>query len=67
MPVEMRRALALQPGDDVVLVLEEGSLRMIPAREAVRHAQAEVAKYVGKGRSLSRELLAERRREIRRG
>jgi AbrB family looped-hinge helix DNA binding protein len=65
-PAEFRRSLGIETGDQVVLVLEEGSVRMLTPREAVRRAQALVRAYVPKGRSLSDELIAERRREAER-
>jgi AbrB family looped-hinge helix DNA binding protein len=64
-PAEYRKALGVEAGDELVLVLEEGSLRVTTPREAIRRAQALVRSYVPEGRSLSDELIAERRRESR--
>lgn len=66
-PVEYRRALGVEVGDELVLVLEEGSMRVLTPQEAVRRAQALVRSYVPEGRRLSDELVAERRRESRLG
>lgn len=62
-PSRYRKALDLKPGDDLVLVLEEGEIRVVTARQAIRQAQALVRRYVPKGRSLSEELIQERREE----
>ena len=62
-PAEYRRALGVEVGDELVLTLEEGVLRVTTPREAIRRAQALVRSYVLEGRSLSDELIADRRRE----
>jgi bifunctional DNA-binding transcriptional regulator/antitoxin component of YhaV-PrlF toxin-antitoxin module len=65
-PAEYRKALGVEVGDDLVLVLEENDLRVLTPQEAIRRAQALVRKYVPEGRLLSDELIADRRREARR-
>jgi bifunctional DNA-binding transcriptional regulator/antitoxin component of YhaV-PrlF toxin-antitoxin module len=65
-PAEYRKALGVEVGDDLVLVLEENDLRVSTPQEAIRRAQALVRKYVPEGRLLSDELIADRRREARR-
>lgn len=62
-PVEYRRALGVEVGDELVLTLEEGTLRVTTPREAIRRAQALVRSYIPEGRSLSDELIADRHRE----
>jgi AbrB family looped-hinge helix DNA binding protein len=63
-PVEVRRSLGLKPGDQVVLELDERDVSLLPTRaEALRRAQELVRKYVPEERSLSDELLEDRRRE----
>ncbi len=66
-PAEYRKALGLKPGDKVILVLEEGELKVITLRQAVERAQALVRQYIPEGRSLSQELIRERREEAARG
>jgi bifunctional DNA-binding transcriptional regulator/antitoxin component of YhaV-PrlF toxin-antitoxin module len=65
-PVEYRRALGVEAGDEGVLLLEEGSLRVVTPQEGIRRAQALVRSYVPQGRKLSDELIEERRQESRR-
>ena len=62
-PAAYRKALGVRPGDDLVLVLEGAQVRLLTPSEAIRSAQALVRRHVPKGRRLSAELLAERRRE----
>ncbi|MES1242973.1 MAG: AbrB/MazE/SpoVT family DNA-binding domain-containing protein [Acidobacteriota bacterium] len=65
-PAEYRRALGVEPGDELVLVLEENSVRVLTPREGIRRAQALVRPYVLEGTRLS-ELVQERRRSEARG
>jgi AbrB family looped-hinge helix DNA binding protein len=65
-PSEYRRALGVAPGDEVILVLEEGAVRVLTPREAVRRAQSLVRRYVAAGARLADELIQDRRREARR-
>lgn len=66
-PAHYRRALGIGPGDEVLLRMEEGSLRIVSRAEALRRAQRRVREIVGKGARLSDELIAMRRAERRRG
>ncbi|WP_245927403.1 AbrB/MazE/SpoVT family DNA-binding domain-containing protein [Aphanothece hegewaldii] len=61
-PVEYRRALNLEVGDEVVCILDEGEIRIIPRPEAFRRAQNIIGRYV-KSRSLADELISQRREE----
>lgn len=65
-PATFRKALGIKPGDEVVMVLEEGELRVLGARQAIARAQSLVRRYVPEGRSLSQELIQERREEASR-
>ncbi|HYG62772.1 MAG TPA: AbrB/MazE/SpoVT family DNA-binding domain-containing protein [Thermoanaerobaculia bacterium] len=62
-PAEYRKALGIDTGDELVLVLEDQSLRVLTPREGIRRAQALVRSYIPKGRRLSEELVRERRQE----
>jgi len=63
-PAAYRKALGLKPGDEVVLMLEEGEIRVVSTRRAIARSQALVRRYVPEGQSLSGELIRERREEI---
>lgn len=62
-PVEYRKALGLEEGDELTLRLEQGELRMLTSKQAIKNAQAMIRQYVPKNRSLTDELIAERRQE----
>lgn len=65
-PVQYRRALQIEPGDEVRLKIENGELRVIGKKAAIEQAQALVRKFVPEGVSLSDELITERRAEAAR-
>ena len=65
-PARLRKALDLQPGDDIVMRLENDSIRMIPLRQAVELAQKKVRRYIPEGTSLVDELFAARKEEATR-
>lgn len=65
-PAAYRKALGLKPGDEVLLSLEDGEIRVVSTRQAVARAQTLVRRYIPKGRSLSEELIKERREEAAR-
>ena len=60
-PVEFRRALGLGIGDQVVLRLEGGEVRLFTIDHAIKRAQQMVRRYIPEGRSLAEELMRERR------
>ncbi|MBX3269861.1 MAG: AbrB/MazE/SpoVT family DNA-binding domain-containing protein [Sandaracinaceae bacterium] len=66
LPARFRKKLGLNAGDEVTVVLEESSLRVMTPAEAIRRSQELVRRYVPAGRRLSQELGAERRREASR-
>lgn len=62
-PAEYRKALGAQEGDELILRLEDGELRLSTRQAAYRRAQALVRRYVPEGVSLSDELIEARREE----
>ncbi len=62
-PASIRRALDLQPEAEVVLLVEDGELRMTTPQKRAERAQKLFKKYVGEGVRLSEELIADRRKE----
>lgn len=62
-PADYRKALGVDTGDELVLILEENSLRVLTPKEGIRRAQALVRSYIPEGRRLSDELVEERRKE----
>src|SRR5229473_833217 len=64
-PAAFRKALGINPGDEVVLRLEDDELRITTLKHRIARAQRLVRKYVKPGVSLADELIAERREEGR--
>lgn len=66
LPAEFRKELGLAPGDEVLVVLDNGALRILTPRQALEEAQAVVRRYLPNGKSLAAELIEERRKEAKR-
>ncbi len=62
-PARFRQALGIQTGDELILRLRDGEIRLSTRREAIRNAQEIVRRHVPSGRSLVDELIRERREE----
>ncbi len=60
-PVEMREALGIKPGDSVDISVKDYEVRISTMRSRIRRAQERARKYIPEGVSLSDELIAERR------
>jgi AbrB family looped-hinge helix DNA binding protein len=65
-PAEFRKELGIEAGDQLVLEVKNRELRLMTLRERISQAQALVSRYIPAGRSLSKELIAERRVEAKR-
>lgn len=65
-PAAFRQKIGVEDGDNVLMVLEDGEIRLVGRDAAIARAQALVAKYVTEDVSLVGELLADRRREAAR-
>ena len=62
-PASYRQALALKEGEEVIIRLEEGELRILTPHRALQRAQMLVRRHVPATRSLADELIEERRQE----
>ncbi len=65
-PTKYRRELSVEPGDELILHLDEEGLRLYTPAQAVARAQSLVRRYAPEGRSLSEESISERREEAAR-
>ncbi len=65
-PVACRKALGIEDGDDVILQLKDGELRLMSRAAAIERAQGLVRRYVSAEHSLVDDLTAERRAEAAR-
>lgn len=64
-PAAMRKALELEPGDVVVLKLEDDGVRVLSRKQALRRVQDRIAERARPGVSVADELIRERREEAR--
>jgi AbrB family looped-hinge helix DNA binding protein len=65
-PAEFRKALGVEIGDDMVMELTDGELRLRSFDAALKRVQQIVRRYVPAGVSLADELIRERREEAAR-
>lgn len=65
-PAPFRKALGLNPGDEVILRLEDDELRITTMKRRIERAQRHARQYVKPGVSLADELIAERREAAKR-
>ena len=66
LPAKLRKELQIKTGDEIVLRLENGSVRLVPLHQAVIIAQQTVKKYVPQGTSLVEDLIQARKEEATR-
>ena len=66
LPSKLRKELQIKAGDEIVLRLENGSVRLVPLHHAVIIAQQTVKKYVPKGTSFVEDLIQARKEEATR-
>ena len=62
-PVNFRKALKIKAGDEIIVRLENDSIRLIPLQQAIQFAQNAVKRYVPEGESLVEGLIKMRREE----
>jgi AbrB family looped-hinge helix DNA binding protein len=65
-PAAIRSQMGLKPGEDVLMEVEDGVLRIESHRARIRRIQEEFKKYAKPGALISDELIADRREEARR-
>lgn len=62
-PADYRKQLGISPGDELVVILEHGELRILTPAQALCRAQEQVRRYVPSDVSLVDELIADRKDE----
>ncbi|MGP1387936.1 MAG: hypothetical protein ACTS2F_30650 [Thainema sp.] len=65
-PPDYWHQLGIQPGDEIILRLEAGELRILSSQAAIRRAQQLIRQYISPERQLSTELIQDRREEAQR-
>ena len=66
-PARYRKSIGVDVGDEVILILDGECVRLLTPRQAVKHAQELVRRYVRPGTSLADELVRDRRQEAESG
>lgn len=65
-PAAYRRELGMRPGDELIMHVEDGEIRLVSPKQALERARRVIAKYVKSGESLADSLIADRRAEAKR-
>jgi AbrB family looped-hinge helix DNA binding protein len=65
-PAAFRKALGINPGDEIILRLDDDELRITTMKRRIERAQRHVRQYVKPGVSLVDELISERREAAKR-
>jgi AbrB family looped-hinge helix DNA binding protein len=60
-PAAMRRALDLRPGDDLILRVEDGELRLSTRRQALARARRMIREAIPSDEDLTQSLIDDRR------
>jgi AbrB family looped-hinge helix DNA binding protein len=60
-PAEIRHRLGLEPGDTVLLSVEDDVLKVESHRNRIRKVQESMRQFIPPSRSLAKELVADRR------
>lgn len=66
-PANFRKTLGIHAGDEIVVRIKDGELRITTLKRRLERAQQRVRKYVKPGGLLVDDLLAERREGAKRG
>jgi AbrB family looped-hinge helix DNA binding protein len=62
-PAAVRKALDLRPGDELIMRVEDGELRLSTRRQALSRARRMVRRYIPDNEDLTQSLIDDRRRE----
>jgi len=65
-PASFRQALGINPGDEVVLRVEDDELRITTMKHRIERAKRLVRRHIKPGTSLVDDLIAERRKAAKR-
>jgi AbrB family looped-hinge helix DNA binding protein len=62
-PAAVRKALDLRPGDELIMRVEDGALRLSTRRQALARARRMIRQYIPSDEDLTQSLIDDRRRE----
>ena len=66
LPAAYRRELGLRPGDELIVRLEDGAIRVTSPKLAIERARRMLGRYIQTKESLADSLIADRRAEATR-
>jgi AbrB family looped-hinge helix DNA binding protein len=62
-PAAYRRELRIRAGDELIVHVEDGEIRLVSPKQALERARRVLAKYTKGGESLADSLITDRRAE----
>ena len=62
-PAAVRRALDLRPGDELIMRVDDGELRLSTRRQALARARRMIRRYIPDDEDLTQSLIDDRRKE----
>ena len=65
-PAPVRKALDLRPGDELIMRVEDGELRLSTRRRALERARRMIRQYISEDVDLTQSLIDDRRAEAER-
>jgi AbrB family looped-hinge helix DNA binding protein len=65
-PAAVRKALDLRPGDELIMRIEDGELRLSTRRQALARARRMIRQYIPTDEDLTQRLIDDRRKEAER-
>jgi AbrB family looped-hinge helix DNA binding protein len=65
-PVAVRKALDLKPGDELIVRVEDGELRLSTRRQALARARRMIRQCIPSDEDLTQSLIDDRRKEAER-
>jgi AbrB family looped-hinge helix DNA binding protein len=65
-PAAVRKELDLRPGDELLMRVEDGELRLSTRRQVLARARRMIRRYIPADEDLTQSLIDDRRREVER-
>jgi AbrB family looped-hinge helix DNA binding protein len=65
-PATVRKALDLRPGDELIMRVDDGELRLSTRRQALARARRMIREYIPSDEDLTQSLIDDRRAEAAR-
>jgi AbrB family looped-hinge helix DNA binding protein len=62
-PAAVRRALDFRPGDELIMRVDDGELRLSTRRQALARARRMIRRYIPDDEDLTQSLIDDRRKE----